>query len=93
MRFVRLIQFKPGHHNGVGTGTTTLSLNNTYTGATNVNKGTLGGTGTASGALTANSGGIMARGTSIGSFTTGALTLASGSIFSYQIPCAGHNSV
>ena len=47
--------------------------------------GTLGGTGTAGGAVTANSGGTIAPGTSIGSFTTGALTLAGGSIFSYEV--------
>jgi fibronectin-binding autotransporter adhesin len=88
----------------VGGGILTLTANNTYTGATNVNAGTLriagsnastalttvangatiGGIGSLAGGLTILAGGTLAPGNSAGTFTTGNLSLASGSTFAFE---------
>lgn len=58
----------------------------TGTGAVTVNAhGTLSGTGSISGAVIVNTGGTLAPGASIESLNVGALSLNSGSTFSYQI--------
>lgn len=63
-----------------GSGTLFLNGNNTYTGVTAVNAGTLGGTGALTGALTVASGASFAPGVALGTFTVGGtVTLSAGS--------------
>lgn len=67
-----------------GSGTLLLNGNNNYSGATNINSGTLGGNGTVAGSVNINAGATIHAGqvgapspSIIGTLTTGALTLAS----------------
>jgi fibronectin-binding autotransporter adhesin len=57
------------------------------------NSGTLGGTGIVSGTVQVNSGGTLSPGTSPGTLTTGAVTLANGSIFAVDLTAASGNDL
>lgn len=75
------------------TGATTISggtllingNSSTATGAVNVNAGTLGGTATVGGAISVASGAILSPGASIESLAAPSLSMASGSIFTYEV--------
>ena len=75
------------------TGVGRLAINgttNTYTGATIVNAGSIGGTGITGGPLSINSGATLAPGNGPGIFTSkGSLVLAAGSTFSLEL---GHGA-
>ncbi|RYD21047.1 MAG: hypothetical protein EOP88_12830, partial [Verrucomicrobiaceae bacterium] len=58
-----------------GSGTLLLNSTNTYTGATNVAAGILGGNGSVAGPLAVPAGGTLAPGNSVGTFTAGAAIL------------------
>jgi autotransporter-associated beta strand protein len=69
-----------------GAGTLSLNATNTYTGATAVSAGILGGSGVISGPVAVNSGGAIATGSSTGTFTiSNSLTLTTGSITFMQV--------
>ncbi len=69
-----------------GAGTLLLIGNNTFTGATNVEEGVLGGTGSLTGALVVKNGGALAPGfNTTGTFASGHFTLESGGTFSLEI--------
>lgn len=57
------------------------------------NSGTLGGTGTVSGTVQVNSGGTLSPGTSPGTLTTGAVTLANGSMFAVDLTAGSGNDL
>ncbi len=86
----------------LGTGRLNLNGVNSYTGATLVNAGTLGGNGTISGSLTVNAAGNLAPGLSVGTLTVnGAMSLAgsvqaevsvSGSITNNDLVIVGGNA-
>ena len=67
-----------------GSGELTLSGDNTYTGPTTINAGSLVVTGTIAGPVSVESGGTLAPGRSPGVPSTGAVTLAPGSKFSVE---------
>ncbi len=68
-----------------GTGTLTLDGNNTYSGATTVQNGTLGGKGAAASILSVASGASVAPGASVGTFVCAGATFSSGSTLAVEI--------
>jgi autotransporter-associated beta strand protein len=68
-----------GGVNKIGTGTLLLNGANAYSGATNVQVGTLGGNGSVTGAVNVSTNATLSPGGTPEDFATGALTLASGS--------------
>ena len=69
----------------IGSGKTTLTGSNTYTGPTTVFAGTLAGVGSPDSTLTVNSGGTLAPGDGIGFFYANDATFASGSTLAVEI--------
>lgn len=68
-----------------GAGTLIIDGNNTYSGATSVQNGTLGGKGAAASIVSVASGASIAPGASVGTFTCAGATFASGSTLAVEI--------
>lgn len=68
-----------------GAGTLIIDGNNTYSGATSVQNGTLGGKGAAASIVSVASGASIAPGASVGTFTCAGITFASGSTLAVEI--------
>lgn len=68
-----------------GAGTLIIDGNNTYSGATNVQNGTLGGKGAAASIVSVASGASIAPGASVGTFVCAGATFASGSNLAVEI--------
>ncbi len=76
----------------IGTGIQTLAGTNSYTGATTVNAGTLGGTGAAGSNFTVKAASSLSPGSSVGTMDTKALTCESGSTLKFEINSSSANA-
>lgn len=74
-----------GSWSKIGTGTLTLTGVNTLAGATNVNAGTVAGTGSATSALNVAATATLSPGVGVGTWLSAAATFVSGSIFKAEL--------